>query len=92
MSLPSPGPETLLGAKILIRDNYDNTLYTGLSEKILKRVREGRLDPEPIRLNGDGLLRTRVRDAWRAREENEGEDWGAVGSSAEGSVKAKAHD
>lgn len=72
MSLPSPGPETLLGAKILIRDNYDNTLYTGLSEKILKRVREGRLDPEPIRLNGDGLLRTRVRDACRAREENEG--------------------
>ena len=54
MSLPSPGPETLLGAKILIRDNYDNTLYTGLSEKKnLKRLREGGPDPDPIRLDGD---------------------------------------
>lgn len=35
-------------------------------KKILKRVREGRLDPEPIRLNGDGLLRTQVRDSRRA--------------------------
>lgn len=37
-------------------------------KKILKRVREGRLDPEPIRLNGDGLLRTQVRDSRRAEE------------------------
>lgn len=89
MSFPSPGPETLLGAKILIRDNYDNTLYTGLSgKKILKRVREGGPDPEAIRLDGDWTTEDPAQGRTESqRVENAGKEHEAESPSVERSVK-----
>lgn len=56
-------------------------------------MREGRLDLEPIKLNGDWTIEDPGQGRVESRrEENEGKEWEAVSPGADCSEKVKAHD